>query len=163
MVHRTLLFCCGDPWTPAGPSGNVTVFLGTVWSSIKEVNALFMFDGYQGIALLALQLNRASSCGKGKSHDFSLVASRTWDIFSHDIMDGLTKVMLVQRHQESCLVERDSSAFSSRHGSEIGTTNGGKRRPRFPFKFPQVYWDSYSYSRRVRHHLILKLLSPRNS
>ena len=41
-----------------------------------------------------------------KSHDFLLVASRTLDIFSRDIRDGHTKVMLVQRHQESCLGER---------------------------------------------------------
>ena len=65
----------------------------------------------------------------GKSHDFSLVASRTWDIFSHDISDGRTKVMLGRRYQESYLVERDSSAFSSRHGSAIDTTNGGGGDP----------------------------------
>ena len=40
---------------------------------------------------------------RGTSPDFSLLASRTWDIFSRDIRDGHTKVMLVQRHQDSCL------------------------------------------------------------
>ena len=45
---------------------------------------------------------------RGKSPDFSLLASRTWDIFSRDIRDGRTKVMLIQRHQDYCLLERDS-------------------------------------------------------
>ena len=33
-----------------GPSRLVTVFLGTLWSSIKEVKALFVFDAEHGIA-----------------------------------------------------------------------------------------------------------------
>ena len=72
----------------------------------------------------------------GKSHDFLLVASRTWNIFSHDIRDGRRKVMLGQRYQESYLVERDSSAFSSRHGSAIGTPNGGEAETQGPFQLP---------------------------
>ena len=65
---------------------------------------------------------------RGKSH-FSLFASRTWDIFSRGIRDGHTKVMLVQRHQESCLVERDLLPFSLRLESTIGTPNGGGGDP----------------------------------
>ena len=65
----------------------------------------------------------------GKSHDFSLVASRPWDKFSCDIRDGRTKVLLVQRHQESCLVERDLLPFSLRLESTIGTPNGGGGDP----------------------------------
>ena len=45
-------------WLPQGPSRFVTVFLGTLWSSIKEVKAPFMFDGEHGIALQAMQVNR---------------------------------------------------------------------------------------------------------
>ena len=44
-----------------GPSRFVTVFLGTLWSSIKEVKALFVFDAEHGIALNAMQGNRTSS------------------------------------------------------------------------------------------------------
>ena len=44
-----------------GPSRLVTVFLGTLWSSIKEVKALFVFDAEHGIALNAMQGNRTSS------------------------------------------------------------------------------------------------------
>ena len=52
-------------WSPQVPSRLVTVFLGSLWSSIKEVNAPFMFEGEHGIALHAMQGNRASSRGEG--------------------------------------------------------------------------------------------------
>ena len=43
----------------------MTVFLGTLWCSIKEVKAPFLFDGEPGIALHAVQKNRASSHCEG--------------------------------------------------------------------------------------------------
>ena len=46
---------------PHGPSRFVTVFLGTLWSSIKEVKAPFVFDMEHGLALQAMQENRASA------------------------------------------------------------------------------------------------------
>ena len=42
------------------------VFLGTLWSAIKEVKAPFMFDVEHGIAPPAMQGNRASSHGEGE-------------------------------------------------------------------------------------------------
>ena len=41
----------------------MTVFWRTTWSSIKEVKATFLFDVEHGIALHAMQGNRASSHG----------------------------------------------------------------------------------------------------
>ena len=38
----------------------VTVFLGTLWWSIKKIEAPYMFDWQYGIALHAMQGNRAS-------------------------------------------------------------------------------------------------------
>ena len=40
------------------------MFLGIVWSSLKEVKPPFMFDVGHGIALEAMQGNRASSHGE---------------------------------------------------------------------------------------------------
>ena len=40
---------------PLGPYRLVTVCLGILWCSIKEVKAPFMFDREQGIALHAMQ------------------------------------------------------------------------------------------------------------
>ena len=41
----------------------MTVFLVSLLSAIKEVKTPFMFDVEHGIALLAMQGNRASSLG----------------------------------------------------------------------------------------------------
>ena len=45
-----------------GSSRLVPVFLWTLWSSIKEVKPLFFLVLEDGIALEAMQGNRASSC-----------------------------------------------------------------------------------------------------
>ena len=55
------------------PSRLVTVFLGTLWSSIKQVKAPYVFNGEHGIALHAMHENRASSKGEG---EFSWFFSR---------------------------------------------------------------------------------------
>ena len=50
----------------------MTVFLGTVCISRKQVEAAYMFDREHGIAINAMQGNRASSPGEGgDSWDFS--------------------------------------------------------------------------------------------
>ena len=50
----------------------VTVFLGTLWCSIKKIEAPFVFDWENGIALHAMQGNRASFPSEGDvSYDFS--------------------------------------------------------------------------------------------
>ena len=41
-----------------------------------------MFDWEQGIALHAIQGNRAHLSARGKSHGFSRVAAVTWDMFT---------------------------------------------------------------------------------
>ena len=66
----TVLFCIPEmhQWS----SRFVTVFLGTLWCSIKKIEAPYMFDWEYGIALHALQRNRASFSREGDvSYDFS--------------------------------------------------------------------------------------------
>ena len=46
---------------------------------------------------------------RGKSHEFSLLAAGTWDIFSTYGGDGHFKLGFVQRRQDSCLVITDTS------------------------------------------------------
>ena len=55
--------------------------LGTLWSSIKQIEAPYVFDWENAIALDTRQGNWASSRGRGKSHGFFLVAAGTWGIF----------------------------------------------------------------------------------
>ena len=52
------------------PSRLVTMFLGTLWSSIKQIKASYMFDGEHGMALHAIQGNWASSHGEGEDSWF---------------------------------------------------------------------------------------------
>ena len=44
----------------------MTVLLGTLWSSIKQTEAPYVFDWEKAKALDTMQGNRASSCREGK-------------------------------------------------------------------------------------------------
>ena len=48
---------------------------------MKQIKSPYVFDCEHRCALHAMQGNRASSRGEGKSHGFSRVASGTWSIF----------------------------------------------------------------------------------
>ena len=48
------------------PSRIVREFWGTLFSSIKQIKAPYLFDWEQGIALHAMQRNRASSLSEGE-------------------------------------------------------------------------------------------------
>ena len=66
----TELFCI--PEVHQCSSRFVTVFLGTLWCSIKKIEAPYVFDRENGIALHAMQGNRASFPSEGDvSYDFS--------------------------------------------------------------------------------------------
>ena len=56
-------FCI--PWCHQCSSCLVKVLLGTLWSSIKQIEALYMFDWENAIALDTMQGNRASSRREG--------------------------------------------------------------------------------------------------
>ena len=49
---------------------SVTVFLGTLWSSINQIKAPYVFDGEHGIALHAVKGKWALSCGEGEDSWF---------------------------------------------------------------------------------------------
>ena len=66
----TELFCI--PEVHQCSSRFETVFLGTLWCSIKKIEAPYMFDWEYRIALHAMQGNRASCPSEGDvSYDFS--------------------------------------------------------------------------------------------
>ena len=66
----TELFCI--PEVHQCSSRFVTVFLETLWYSMKKIEAPYMFDWENGIALHPMQGNRASFPSKGDvSSDFS--------------------------------------------------------------------------------------------
>ena len=66
----TELFCI--PEVHQCSSRFVIVFLGTLWCSIKKIEAPYLFDWENGIALHAMQQNRASfPSERDGSYDFS--------------------------------------------------------------------------------------------
>ena len=69
-LGNTELFC--NPAVHQCSSRFVKVFLGTLWCSIKKIEAPYVFDWENGIALHAMQGNRASFPSEGDvSYDFS--------------------------------------------------------------------------------------------
>ena len=74
----------------------VTVFLGTVWCSIKKIEAPYVFDWEYRIALHAKQGNRASFPSEGDvSYDFSR-CGRNLGILASYSGDGHSKLHFVQ-------------------------------------------------------------------
>ena len=78
-----------------------------------------MFDGEHGISLQAMQGTRASSRGEGEVSWFFSSCGKNLGIFSSYGNSGHSKLMFVQRWQDSCLVTRDISGMSMRHGRAI--------------------------------------------
>ena len=61
-----------ESWLKVSSSRLVTVFLGTLWCSIKQIEAPYMFNWEYDIALHKMQGNQASSPSEGYvSCDFS--------------------------------------------------------------------------------------------
>ena len=56
-----------------------------------------------------------------KSHGFYRVAAGTWGIFSSYGGDDPSKLVFVQRRQDSCLVTSDTTGISSKVGRAIQT------------------------------------------
>ena len=63
---------------------------------MKQIKAPYMFDWEHGIAMPAMQGNRASSHREGDTHGFSQVAVGTWGIFLSYCGDGHSKLIFVQ-------------------------------------------------------------------
>ena len=105
----TELFCIPDFHQCS--SRFVSVFLGTLWCSIKKIQAPYGFDWENGIALHAMQGNRASFPSEGDvSYDLSSFG-RNLGYICELQWDGHSKLHFVQRSQDSCVVMRDTSGF----------------------------------------------------
>ena len=130
--------------------GSRAMFLETLWSSIKEVTSPFVFDVEHRIILQAVQVNRASS------HGFSRGAAGTWGFLLSYNGDSSSKLVFVQRHQDSCRVARDTLGFSSRLGRAIGMPLNVRQETQGPFAVATGILGSYRFSRGVRHRLLLK-------
>ena len=87
----------------------VTVFVGTLWSSVKQIEAAYMFVWENKIALHAMQGNRASSRGKREiSWVFSSCGRNLGYIHEYG-GDVHSKLEFVQQSQDTCLGTTDTS------------------------------------------------------
>ena len=78
-LGNTELFCI--PEVTSVFFSSVTVVLGTLWCSIKHIEAPYVFNWKHGIALHPMQGIRASSPAKGDvSWDFSSCGRNLWYI-----------------------------------------------------------------------------------
>ena len=75
---------------------------------------------------------------RGKSHGFSQFAAGTCGTFSSYDWNGPSRIVFGQRHQDSCLVDRDTWGFSARLGLAIGTPPEVRRETQGPFPFSSV-------------------------
>ena len=105
----TELFCI--PELHQCSSRFVTVFLGSLWCSIKKIKAPYTCGREDGIALHARLGNRASFPSEGDVSYDSRVAAGTWGIFASYSGDGHSKLHFVQRSQDSCVVMRNTSGI----------------------------------------------------
>ena len=146
---------------PRGSSRLVTVFLGTLWSSIKEVKPPFVFDVEHRIALEAMQGNRASSHGEGVN---LMVFSSCCGTPGFPLKLWLgcslnTRVFSATSGLLSSFQRHLGILLELWQGSRDASWGG---RPRVPFQLPLGYWNSYRLSRGVRHRLLwsMQLRSP---
>ena len=83
----------------------------TLWSSFKQIKVPYVFEWEHGIALQACRGIVPHFLAREKSHDFSRVAAGMWGIFSSYSGNDHSKLVFVQRRQDSCLVMMDTSGI----------------------------------------------------
>ena len=87
----------------------MTVFLGILFSSIREIEVPYVFDWEHGTPQHEMQGNLTSSCGEGEvSLVFSSCGRQVVYILEYG-GDGHLKLGFVQRSQDSCLDMTDTS------------------------------------------------------
>ena len=74
----------------------MTVFLGILFSSIREIEVPYFVDWEHGTPHHEMQGNRHHLAPRGMSHEFSRVAVGTWGIFSSYGGDVHSKLEFVQ-------------------------------------------------------------------
>ena len=94
----------------------MSVFLRTLWSSIQELKTPFLFEWDMELLCTHCQGIEPHHALRGKFHCFPRIAVGTWVIMSIYGGDGPSKLVFVQRCQDTCLFARDTLGFSSSLG-----------------------------------------------
>ena len=89
----------------------MTVFFGTLWCSIKKVEAPYVFNWENDISLHECMEIKPHLPARGMCYWISRVEAETWGIFSSYSGDGHSKLHFVQQSQDSSVVMRDTSGI----------------------------------------------------
>ena len=92
----------------------MTVFLGTLWCSIKIIEAPYCLIRNSGLLCTQCREIKPHLPAMDMCHAISRVAAGTWGIFSSYSGDGHSKLHFLQRSQDSCLVMMDTSGIQTR-------------------------------------------------
>ena len=142
----------------------VTVFLGILFSSIREIEVPYVFDWERRTPQHEMQGNRPSSCGEGEvSWLFSswgrhllyiLELRREWP-FETPVCSAKSGLLSsYDRHLGKLNYAWQENTYAS--GVEPGCQAS-------LISWQQLYCFSYQFSRRVRHHHLLKHWTQRTS
>ena len=103
LIWGTPIYFAFLKW-PKCSSLVVTRFLEILFSSIREIKVLYVFDWEHRSPRHVIQWNRASSCGEEEVSWVLSSSAGTWCIFSSYGRDGHLKLGFFRRSQDSCLV-----------------------------------------------------------
>ena len=110
----------GLHWTISHSFGDISVildlrfYLGTIWSSNKQIKAPFMLYWEHGIAAQAMQRNCASSLAEGEVSWIFSSCGKNLRYFLELWRVGISILMFLQQRQHSCLVMMDTSGIEIR-------------------------------------------------
>ena len=139
MVHRAILYCCSNLRVAL----DCNSVLGESLKFHQAMKAPYHFDGNTEILCMQCRGIGPHLATRGTTHVFSRDAVGTWDIFSSCSEDGFSKLMFVERSQDSCLIMRHTSKSPRGLAGKYGCFSRSCGRPRVPFQLPQGYWDAY--------------------
>ena len=108
-------------WWHHSHSTLVRFFLGTLWSSIKQIKSPFVLYWEHGIAEHAMQGNCASSLDEGEVAWIFSSRGRNLGYILQLCRVGISIFVFLQQRQHSCLVMKDTSRIKARRLSTIRT------------------------------------------
>ena len=120
----------------------VTVLLGTLWSSIKQIEAPYVLIGKTQLLWTQCRVIGPHLAEMEKSNGFSRVAARTWGIFSSYGGEVHSKLEFVQWSQDTCLGMRDSSQCKLGVAGQYGRFWNLSGSTGLFFYLTEWYWDS---------------------
>ena len=123
----------------------MTVFLGILFSSIREIEVPYVFDWEHGTPQQEMQGNRASSCCEGEvSWVFSSCGSHL--VYILELRRGWTFDTRVCTAKLGLLSRYDGQLGKLNYAwQEIRHFWRWARRPSIPYYLAQLYWYSYQF------------------